>query len=99
MPVICLKIRDKFYCGAKNAHTQRLCTDMIFDNIHKDCRMLNADLTCSIGGGIKHKEPELISEMDLPKNISEDQYNWWHDRSFVEFIRIGPKFLWKDKKC
>lgn len=88
---LCIKVADKFYCGAKNFRQQSLCVESVIDPIDRNCRMMNADLTCSIGCQINHKHAELVYEDNLPDDITDDQYNWWYDRSFVDFFRIGPK--------
>lgn len=89
--ITCIKINDKFFCAAKNAKQQHLCHESIIDTIDIDCRMMNRDLECSIGAQIPHKIAELVHEDDLPENLTEDQYKWWHDRSFIDIVRIGPR--------
>lgn len=89
--LMCLKIRDSFYCAAKNANMQKLCHDSIIDPIDKDCRMMDRDLSCGIGSQISHKIADLVYEDELPLEITKDQYNWWYDRSFVDIVRVGPR--------
>lgn len=53
--------------------------------------MMNADLTCSIGCQIECENWPLVYENELPEGITQDQYDWFYDRSFVDGVRIGPK--------
>lgn len=91
MKTMCLKIDGEYICGAKNARQQWLCTESVIDQIDKDCRMMNRDLTCSIGSQIECREVELVYEDDLPENITDEQYDWWYDRSYVDGVRVGPR--------
>ena len=33
----------------------------------------------------------FIYEDELPEDISQEDYDSWYERSFVDFVRIGPR--------
>lgn len=37
----------------------------------------------------------IMAEDDLPKEIPDDKYNWWHDNSIVDGVRMGPEVFIK----
>ena len=53
--------------------------------------MMNRDLTCGIGKQIRCEPWPLVYEDELPDDITDEQYDWWYDRSFINGVRIGPK--------
>ena len=91
MAIMCRIVDGEFICMAKNARQQLHCAEAVIDSVDKDCRMMNRDLTCSIGSQIECGEANLVFEDDLPDDITDEQYDWWYDRSYVNGVRIGPK--------
>ena len=89
--ILCIKVADKFFCGARTCKEQWLCHESAICHIDKGCRMMNRTLECSIGAQIPYKVSELVNEDDLPEDITSEQYSWWYDRSFVDIVRIGPR--------
>ena len=43
----------------------------------------------------RHIEIPLMYEDDLPNDITNEDYSWWFDNSFVDCVRIGPDILKK----
>lgn len=90
-PNIYMKVGDKYFCGAKTRKGQSLCGEGKLDCFDDYCQMMNEwTFECNIGKSICHYEPKLIYEDDLPQDITEEQYDWWFDRSIVDFVRMGP---------
>lgn len=86
-----MKVGEKYFCRAKNRKGQTLCGEGRLDQYDDFCQFMNeSTLECNIGKSICHYTSKLINEDDLPKDITEEQYDWWYDRSFVDFVRVGP---------
>lgn len=39
----------------------------------------------------RHFEIPTMYEDELPDDISDDDYSWWFENSFVDGVRMGPK--------
>ena len=39
----------------------------------------------------RHFKIPMMSEDEIPDDISKELYSWWFDNSFVDGVRIGPK--------
>jgi len=39
----------------------------------------------------RHIEIPLMYEDELPEDMSQTDYDWWFDNSFVDIVRIGPR--------
>jgi hypothetical protein len=41
----------------------------------------------------------LMYEDELPQNISDELYNWWHAHSFIDGVRMGPRIVTVHPSC
>ena len=55
---------------------------------HKDTGMITASEQLP---GDRWFQIPTMYEDELPDSISDQQYKWWFENSFVDIVRQGPK--------
>lgn len=75
---------DKFF---------RLAKDHYWDSLEDDKQTVFNHIE-SIVGMVRRQDNPVMYEDDLPKDITESEYNWWYERSgIVGGVRMGPRFI------